>query len=179
MPFAERRAFISAKLNELVTTVCVLFVLAMLSISFAGFFYMIITGNALSWTYSLARLFIPWLGLLSITVAFVYGEHIAMTSLLGIMPRPVVRVIMAINYGLVALFALMMIWYGTNFFLSSSDVYMVSDQIQIHARWVVAAVPLTGLVLLIHVLCGADLLSAEDPMEEAEHLAAGDKEPLA
>ncbi|WP_108661854.1 TRAP transporter small permease [Acuticoccus kandeliae] len=179
MPFAESRALISAKLNEIVSAICVIFVCAMLSISFAGFFYMIITGDALSWTYSLARLFIPWVGLLSITVAFVYGEHIAMTSLLGIMPAPIVRVLKAVNYGVVALFAVLMIYYGTTFFLASTDVYMVSDQIQIHARWVVASVPLTGLVLLVHVLCGADLLSTETPMHEAEHFAAGDKEPLA
>lgn len=174
MPFAESRAAISRHLNGLVTVVCVLFVVAMLSISFAGFFYMIVTGDALSWTYSLARLFIPWVGLLSITVAFVRGEHIAMTSLLNMFPLGVVNVLKVVNYAVIALFAVMMIGYGWIYFESSNDLYMVSDQIQIHSRWVVASVPLTGLVLLVHVLCGADLLAYADPMTEARSLATSE-----
>jgi len=42
--------------------VCVACVLAMLGISFTGFVYTLVTGGALSWTYSLARLFLPWIG---------------------------------------------------------------------------------------------------------------------
>lgn len=173
MPFSQTRAAISRNLNGFVTVVCVLFVLAMLSISFAGFFYMVLTGAALSWTYSLARLFIPWIGLLSITVAFVRGEHIAMTSLLNMFPLLVVNILKVVNYLVIALFAVLMIYYGWTFFAASNDVYMVSDQIQIHSRWVVASVPLTGLVLLVHIVCGADLLAYADPMAEAQVLAEG------
>ena len=57
----------SDALNRAVVAFCVGCVIAMLAISFVGFFYMIVTGEALSWTYSLARLFIPWIGMLSIS----------------------------------------------------------------------------------------------------------------
>ncbi len=174
MTFSRSR--LSSGLNSAVTTVCVLFVLAMLSISFSGFFYMIVTGDALSWTYSLARLFIPWLGLLSLTVAFWHGEHIAMTAIIGLLPRTAVSVLHWVNTGLVALFSGLLIWYGGKFFASSTDIYMVSDTIQIPAKWVTAAVPVTGVVLLAHVLCGANLLDEESPMEEARELAAGEKD---
>ncbi len=169
---SSKLATISETLNRIVTLVCVLFVLAMLSISFSGFFYMIVTGDALSWTYSLARLFIPWLGLLSLTIAFWHGEHIAMTALMSILPKPVVRALHYVNTGLIALFAVLMIWYGWDFFMKSRDIYMVSDTIQIHAKWVTAAVPATGLVLLIHVLCGANLLDERSLAEEARALAS-------
>lgn len=167
-------ANISAALNRTITTVCVLFVMAMLSISFSGFFYMIVTGDALSWTYSLARLFIPWLGLLSLTVAFWHGEHIAMTALMGVLPGPVVRALHYVNTALIALFAGLLIWYGWDFFMKSRDIYMVSDTIQIHAKWVTAAVPVSGLVLLVHVLCGTNMLDEKSLAEEARELAAGD-----
>ena len=167
-------ASISATLNRIVTTVCVLTVLAMLSISFSGFFYMIVTGDALSWTYSLARLFIPWLGLLSLTVAFWHGEHIAMTALMAVLPGPVVRALHYVNTALVALFAGLLIWYGWDFFMKSTDIYMVSDTIQIPAKWVTASVPASGLVILIHVLCGANLLDERSLADEARELAAGD-----
>lgn len=174
MTFSRSR--LSAGLNRAITALCVLFVLAMLGISFSGFFYMVLTGDALSWTYSLARLFIPWLGLLSITVAFWHGEHIAMTAIIGLLPRAGVTLLHWVNTGLVALFSALLVWYGTKFFLSSTDIYMVSDAIQIPAKWVTAAVPATGLVLLAHVLCGAKLLDEHSPMEEARELAAGQKD---
>lgn len=168
---SSRRGWVSGKLNQAVVAFCVACVIVMLAISFAGFFYMILTGDALSWTYSLARLFIPWIGLLSITVAFVRGEHIAMSSLLRMLPSRLGSVLKAVSYVVLALFALMMIWYGWLYFLNSTDIYMVSDQIQIHSRWVAAAVPITGIVLMMHILCGADLLQEPDLLEDVELLA--------
>src|SRR5690625_7345915 len=56
---------ISRVVNQVATAFCVGCVVAMLGISVIGAFYMVITGDALSWTYSLSRLFIPWLGLRS------------------------------------------------------------------------------------------------------------------
>lgn len=149
-----RLGAVSDGLNEVVTVVCISCILVMLGISFVGAFYMAVTGDALSWTYSLARLFIPWLALLSITIAYKMGEHIAMTSLLQALPARVQPVLRAVNLGVTALFAGLLVWYGWSYASSSRQLYMVSDQIQIDARWVAAAVPVTGLILVIHMLCG-------------------------
>ena len=159
-------ARISEVLDQAVTVFCVGCLLVMLGISFTGFFYMVITGDALSWTYSLARLFIPWLGLLSITVAFRRGEHIAMSSLMEILPRPIGLAARAANYVIVGVFALLLIWFGADYAIGSRDYYMVSDQIQIHSRWVTSAVPITGIVLLVHVLCGVNLFDPPNLLEE-------------
>lgn len=171
----SRRRAVSARLNEGVTAVAVLFVVAMLTISFTGFFYTVVTGAALSWTYSLARLFIPWVGFLSITVAFARGQHIAMTALVSVLPSAVRRLARAANLVLVALFAALLIYYGVELVRSSSDIYMVSDQIQVPARFVVACVPVAGVILLVHVVCGADLFTDADPMREAADLARGEE----
>ena len=137
-------------------------VLSMLSISFVGFFYMVITGEALSWTYSLARLFIPWIGMLSITVAFHDGEHVAMNMVPRMLPRPLA---VAMRYAVlmsVAVFAALLLWFGWHFFESTTQFYMVSDQIQIHARWVAICVPLSGAILAVHLVNGFNLLEAPD-----------------
>ena len=173
------RARVSQRLDEAVTVVCVAFVLAMLCISFAGFFYMVFTGDALSWTYSLARLFIPWVGFLSITIAFARGQHIAMTSLVGLLPAPLARIFRIANVAIATIFAGLLVYYGALLFLSSNESYLVSDQIQIHSRFVVACIPLAGLVLLIHIACGADLLTDVDPMTEARQLVEGEEEGVA
>jgi len=166
---------ISNGVDAAVTAFCVGCILVMLSISFVGFFYMVATGEALSWTYSLARLFIPWLGLLSLTVAFRRGEHIAMTSFRDLFPARVVSMIKGLNYVIVGLLAVLLIWYGYDYAAGSRDYFMVSDQIQIHSRWVTSAVPITGLVLLIHVLCGAQLFDPPDVLDEADMTVSDDE----
>ena len=81
---------LSNGVNRLAIVFCVGCVLAMLGISFTGFLYTLFTGGALSWTYSLARLFLPWIGLISSTIALHSGEHVAMTLLVKLLPRPLV-----------------------------------------------------------------------------------------
>ncbi len=153
-PGGRRLAAVSDGLNHAVTIVCVACVLVMLGISFVGALYMTITGDALSWTYSLARLFIPWLALLSITIAYKAGEHIAMASLAQSLPRWTRPVLRAANAAVAALFAGLLVWYGWSYAMGSRQLYMVSDHIQVDARWVAAAVPVTGLILVVHMLCG-------------------------
>lgn len=149
---------LSDAVNRLAIAACVACVLAMLAISFAGFFYMALTGQALSWTYSLARLFVPWIGMLSITVAFKSGEHVAMNMLVRSVSPLVARLLQWLSVAAVGVFAALLVWYGWTFFIESNQTYMVSDRIQVHHRWVSACVPVTGLILLLHLPCGIRLL---------------------
>jgi len=161
--FVARWRRASDRLNASVIAFCVACVIAMLAISFVGFFYMLSTGEALSWTYSLARLFIPWIGMLSITVAFKGGEHVAMSMMLRVLPARFATVLRWVGIGFVALFAILLLWFGWDFFLGSNQYYMVSDQIQVHARWITACMPVTGLILAIHLVSGLDLLEPLNP----------------
>ena len=158
----------SGRINQFALLCCVLCVLAMLSISFIGFFYMLVTGAALSWTYSLARLFIPWIGMLSVTVAFYSGEHVAMNILPRLLPARWVGVLQVAGLFAVAVFAVLLLWFGWQFFVSTTQYYMVSDQLQIHGRWVAASVPASGAILLIHLVNGARLLKPDDSMVSTE-----------
>lgn len=151
---------LSDSLNRAAIAFCVACVIAMLAISFIGFFYMMGTGEALSWTYSLARLFMPWIGMLSITIAFKGGEHVAMNLLLGLVPAGITRAIQWTSVALIGLFALLLLWFGWDFFLGSNQYYMVSDQLRIHGRWVAACMPVSGAILLVHLADGVRLLEA-------------------
>lgn len=162
MSVASPLRTLSAKVNAVALLCCVFCVLSMLSISFVGFFYMIVTGDALSWTYSLARLFIPWIGMLSITVAFYSGEHVAMSILPRLVPASLVMPLQVASLVSVAVFAVLLLWFGWQFFVSTTQYYMVSDQLQIHGRWVAACVPTSGAILLIHLVNGAQLLKPRE-----------------
>ncbi|MBK1670180.1 hypothetical protein CKO28_19280 [Rhodovibrio sodomensis] len=144
--------------NQGAITVCVACVLAMLGISFTGFVYTIFTGGALSWTYSLARVFLPWIGLISITIAFYHGEHVAMTVLVKLLPQVVVRATAIACLAVIAVFAVMLVWYGWQFFLNARQTYMVSAHIQIPQYYTAIAVPITGAVTLLHLVHGVSLL---------------------
>jgi TRAP-type C4-dicarboxylate transport system permease small subunit len=63
----------------------------------------------------------------------------------------------------VALFASLLLWFGWDFFIESRQYYMVSDQIQVHARWVAACMPVTGAILAIHLVSGLALLESLHP----------------
>lgn len=158
MTLIGRLQVASDALNRVVIVICVTCLVIMLCISFVGSFYMITTGDSLSWTYSLARLFVPWIGMLSITVAFKGGEHVAMSVLVQRLPASFVSYAGYLCVGLTALFAVLTIWYGWLFFLNSTQYYMVSDQLQVHHRWVASCIPVSGLVLLVHVVNGFSLI---------------------
>jgi TRAP-type C4-dicarboxylate transport system permease small subunit len=149
---------LSDVVNQVAIVTCVACVLIMLSISFTAFLYKLATGSTLSWTYSLARLFLPWIGFLSMTISLRYGEHVAMTLLVRSLPRILLKVAAGLCLGIIALFALMLVWYGWRYFEGASQVYMVSDQIQISAKFTAIVVPISGVIILLHLVQGFDLL---------------------
>lgn len=179
MTALEHMRRVSDALNRIVILFCIACVLVMLSISFVGFFYMVTTGRALSWTYSLARLFIPWIGMLSITVALKSAEHISMTVIVERVPAALATAMQAASLAVLALFALALVWFGTDYWIHSTQYFMVSDQIQVHHKWVTACVPITGLVLLVHLVDGTRLLGRAESVEAAMETAALDEDTAA
>ncbi|SES35902.1 TRAP-type C4-dicarboxylate transport system, small permease component [Vreelandella subterranea] len=149
---------LSDSVNQVAIVVCVGCILAMLGISFTAFIYKLVTGSTLSWTYSLARLFLPWIGFLSMTISLRYGEHVAMTLLVRSLPRVMVQIAAGLCLAVIALFALMLTWYGWDYFTSATQVYMVSAQIQIPSKVTAIVVPLSGIIMLLHLVNGFSLL---------------------
>ena len=68
-----------------------------------------------------------------------------------------------------ALLGLLLIETGWDFFLNSTQYYMVSDQFQVHHRWVAAAVPITGVIILVHLVHGHVLLRPSLDSPDREH----------
>lgn len=149
---------LSDAINRLAIGLCILCVLAMLGISFTGFLYTLFTDQALSWTYSLARLFLPWIGLLSSTVALYGGEHVAMTLLMKALPPMLVKAAAIASLAAIAVLGLALVWYGWDFFSNARQMYMVSASIQISYKWTAIAVPICGAIMLIHLSHGFRLL---------------------
>ncbi|CAM3479150.1 TRAP transporter small permease [Halomonas casei] len=157
---------LSDSINQVAIVVCVGCILAMLGISFTAFLYKLATGSTLSWTYSLARLFLPWIGFLSMTISLRYGEHVAMTLLIRSLPKILVQIGAGLCLAVIGLFALMLVWYGWGYFTNATQVYMVSDQIRIPSKVTAIVVPISGVIMLLHLVHGFSLL--EHFLDESE-----------
>ncbi|MEZ0467892.1 TRAP transporter small permease [Phaeobacter sp. SYSU ZJ3003] len=159
----------SARLNVIVTFVCAALLVLMLCISFSGALYQAIVGEALSWTYSLARQFVPWIALLSITVALREGEHVAMKMVINAMPAFPFKVLQAITIAALGVLGLVLLVAGIQFTIESDQLVMISDQLQFSQRWVTASLPVSGAVILIHLTAGRALIE-ETPVYATDAL---------
>jgi len=152
---------LSDRLDGAVMVLCGVLIAIMFSISLFGIAWQTATGHALTWATSMARLLLPWIAMLSVTVAFKRGEHIAMAMLAARLPGRLQALLSAVGVALVAGFALALVWYGYGFFADSNELIMVSDFLQVSGKWVAASVPVSGLVLLLHLVQGRVLLGAD------------------
>ncbi len=180
-----RRA--SDVLNHIVIAVCAALVVVMLSISTLGIFLRIVSAgfeyfglpfeffhdSPLDWAYShtrpsMTRLFLPWLAMLSLTVAFKGGEHIAIAIAVRNLPPGALRLVQVANLGLVGLFGGALTWYGYLFVDNATQLHMVSDTLQGSHRWTDLAVPVCGLIMCVHLLSGVSLVEAREYTGEAD-----------
>lgn len=144
---------ISNGLNQLAIYACIVFFFFMLAISATGTLYKIITGDGLSWTFSLSRQFLPWFALLSITVAFHSKEHVAMTLVLSRLPARARSVLNVFILSIWATLGVILVIYGGSFAIETTQIVMISDQIQIPQRLVLLCLPVTGAILVVHAIC--------------------------
>lgn len=167
---------ISDRLNTLVIGLCAGLLAVMLVVSAAGVVLDLVvtlarqfgTGEAFTsgvggWLYantrpSVVRIFLPWLGMMSITVAFKYGEHIAIDLFSHRLPAAALLTIKVINFVSIAMFGFLLAWYGAELFALSSRSMIISSSLVLSQRWTVAAVPLAGLVICVHLADGFRLL---------------------
>jgi TRAP-type C4-dicarboxylate transport system permease small subunit len=149
---------ISDIVNTIVIVFGVLFVVTMLVLSTIGITYQLVLGSALTWSYSLTRLFLPWLAMLSVTVAFKSGEHVAISMAIRYLSPKMLRATQFLNFTFVGLFAVALVWYGLVFFENSTQLFMVSDTLQISHKWTALSIPVCGLIMCVHLLSGLSLV---------------------
>ena len=165
---AVRLKRISDVANTGATVLAIVLFAVMLSLSLTAIFYQFVLDTPLTWAYSLTRLFLPWIAMLSITVALKHNEHIGVTMAIQHLPQSMFRVVQLISLCIVAFFGATLVWYGIGFFENSTQFYMVSDNLQVSHRWTAASVPLAGVVICIHLLSGLALVEHPDIMKQLE-----------
>ena len=177
---------ISDGLDKAVIVFCVAVVLVMLSISTLGITLEVtfnvfelfgaseaFVDSPLDWIYSqtrpsMTRLFLPWLAMLSLTMALKRGEHVAIAMAIRNLRPGLLRGVKIINLVVVGLFGAAMVWYGYFFFENSTQLFMISDTLQVSHKWTALSVPVCGLIICVHLLSGVSLIEIHEFDEEVE-----------
>ncbi len=159
---------LSSWTNKTILVLSILLLIAMLSLSLAAILSQVIFNASIAWGYSLTRLFLPWIALLSITVTLKAGEHIGIGFFLKMLPHRFSSLANRINIVVIMVFGLALVWYGSGFFINSTQTFMISDTLQVSHKWTAASVPLTGMVIVIHVLGGIPLSKRDDLVEDLD-----------
>lgn len=154
--------------NNVVQVLTIVLLIVMLSLSLVAIFALIITGEPVTWGTSLTRLFLPWVALLSISVTLKMREHIGLTLFMNCLPPRYHNMVAVINRIILGLLGVALMWYGTEFFLTSTQMLMITDTLQLSYRWTAVVVPLAGVIVTIHVLGEKDLVPLDNTVDQFE-----------
>ena len=177
---------VSDTVDKIVVVFCVAVVLVMLTISTLGVALEItfnlfeffgaaeaFVNSPLDWAFSqtrpsMTRLFLPWLAMLSLTMALKRGEHVAIAMAIRNLRPGLLRGVKIVNLVVVGLFGAAMVWYGYFFFENSTQLFMISDTLQVSHKWTALSVPVCGLIICVHLLSGVSLIEIHEFDEEVE-----------
>ena len=95
-------------------------------------------------------------------------QHVAISMAIKYLSPKMVRATQLLNLIFVGLFAVALIWYGLIFFENSTQLFMVSDTLQISHKWTALSIPVCGLIMCVHLLSGVSLVQHLDITTELD-----------
>ncbi len=126
----------------------VLLLAAMAIIIFANVVLRYTTSQSIEWAEEVARYLMVWLTFLGAGPVLRYGGHIAVDNLQDALPE---RAALALR-GLIALLLMaffgFMVWFGLGYVERAQ--YQMTPTTQISMSWVYAAIPVGGVLLMLH-----------------------------
>ena len=123
---------------------------AMSLIIFVNVISRYIEGEALPWAEEVARHLMIWLTFLGAGPVLRYGGHLAVENLQDSLPRRLAITMRLIVALLLLCFFGFMIWYGLIYV--SRTQYQTTAATQISFGYIYAAMPIGGLLLILHFL---------------------------
>lgn len=126
----------------------ILLLAAMSVIIFTNVALRYLTDESIQWAEEVSRHMMIWLTFLGAGPVLRYGGHIAVENLQDALPRAGAIALRGLIALLVLGFAVFMIWYGVLYVERAQ--YQTTAATQISFAWIYAAMPIGGLLLLIH-----------------------------
>ncbi len=139
-------------------------------IIFANVALRYLTNESIEWAEEVSRHMMIWLTFLGAGPVLRYGGHIAVDNLQDALPRQAAIALRAIIWLLMLGFFGFMIWYGL-LYLERTQ-YQTTAATQISFAYIYAAMPIGGVLLIIHWLLIARSYLLERRFAEDAHFDA-------
>ena len=123
---------------------------AMAVIIFVNVVLRYLTDQSIEWAEEVSRHMMIWLTFLGAGPVLRYGGHIAVENLQDSLPRPVAIAIRAFVAILLFAFFGMLIWFGWQYM--GRTMYQLTAATQIPFAYIYAALPIGGVLCIIHLL---------------------------
>ena len=140
---------------------------AMTVIIFTNVALRYLTNASLEWAEEVARHMMIWLTCLGAGPVLRAGGHIAVDTLPQALPKPLARALRAVVATLLFGFFGFMVWYG--WLYMQRTMFQMTAVTQVPFAYIYAALPIGGLVLIVHWL-----LAVRDYVLEGAFQADGD-----
>jgi len=128
----------------------IVLIAAMALIIFANVVLRYTTSQSIEWAEEVARHLMIWLTFLGAGPVLRYGGHIAVDNLQDSLPRAAAVALRVLIAVLMCGFSGFMVWYGLQYMERTQ--YQLTASTQVSMAWVYAAMPVGGLLLLLHWL---------------------------
>lgn len=126
----------------------VLLLAAMAIIIFANVVLRYTTSQSIEWAEEVARYLMVWLTFLGAGPVLRYGGHIAVENLQDSLPRRGALALRAVIAALLFAFFGFMVWFGVLYVERAQ--FQMTPTTQISMGWVYAAMPVGGLLMMLH-----------------------------
>jgi TRAP-type C4-dicarboxylate transport system permease small subunit len=142
----------------------------MSGVVFASVVVRYLVDYSVPWSEEVARYLMVWLTFLGIGPVLRIGGHVAIDTLQDALPAPVARLLRVLIFGSVAVFLVLLAWYGRA--LVGRTLDQTTAVTELSFAWVTSAVP-TGAVLALWHLCAM----AHDYLVERRFQPSTDVDP--
>jgi len=163
-------------LDKITIRIASLFVAIILIIAVYGAFFRYILGSPLPWPLPIERILMIWSALFGIAAAFKRNQHMGVEGLIKALPESVERVMRYIIFGLIFVFMGTLFWYGLIEVLNNNDTYMITGGLRISSKWLVAAIPVSALIHLVHLFTAPIMIEERIELDLSDELMEEVKE---
>lgn len=108
-----------------------------------------LTNHSIEWAEEVARHLMIWLTFLGSGLVLRFGGHIAVENVQEGSPRRVAIAMRVLVAFLLALFFFVIVWYGVLYAIRTH--YQITPATQVPFSYVYAAMPIGGVLLLVHL----------------------------
>jgi len=109
-----------------------------------------VLASPFSWSEELATILFSWVVFVGASLALKKNEHFSMDVLVELLPRAPKRLIQTIGLGLVAIFCLLIVFYGIK--LTVLNWQVKTAVLEISRAWLYLAVPFGGALMLLRTI---------------------------